>query len=240
MLNEIPMIYGSYPKETLYFESGYWRGAEWYRKACYPSAEPEFITMEGRPNIAHLPFALKRLYADSPDCKIIYCVRDPIDQVISHWHHFYSMRPGRELEFADAIDREFRAWHPNRFTMESEVTTNCDARGGMYHIPYLEAASFGTNAARIVELFGRNNLMIVLTNSIYAQGTWDRMSKFLDIDVTDVVARRENIGSGAIIDYIKENEKETVHRLELFLLGELKLCTNIISMFRGGESWPSL
>ncbi|MGK7907703.1 MAG: sulfotransferase [Synechococcus sp.] len=83
-------------KEIYYFsyDNNYERGMDWYT-AHFDPAESGDICGEAATTYTQLPTypkAAERLYQDLPDAKLIYLMRHPIDRLISHYMHEYTMR----------------------------------------------------------------------------------------------------------------------------------------------------
>ena len=92
-LNHHPDIAMSQPKELNFFvEHQRWgRGLRWYKSNF---TEPGKVMGESSPNYTRYPLfsgVAQRMHAAMPDVKLIYCVRDPIRRMVSHYIHDYSI-----------------------------------------------------------------------------------------------------------------------------------------------------
>ncbi len=91
-----PEIYMSAEKELNFFiaEGNWQNGIDWYRSNFRTTAP---ILGESSPLYTAFPKhqgVPERMHAILPDARLIYMVRDPIDRIISHYTHEYSI--GRE------------------------------------------------------------------------------------------------------------------------------------------------
>ena len=103
-----PDIAMSQPKELNFFvEHQRWeRGLAWYKSNF---TEPGKVMGESSPNYTRYPLfpgVAERMHAAMPDVKLIYCVRDPIRRMVSHYVHDYSIGE-QDRPFAEAaLDEE--------------------------------------------------------------------------------------------------------------------------------------
>ena len=83
-----PQVLPAIVKEIEYYQFPE-RGREWYL-AHFPrilDAHMRFITGEASTSYMTVPGCKDRVFADYPQARLIALVRDPIDKVISHFHH---------------------------------------------------------------------------------------------------------------------------------------------------------
>jgi len=120
-----PHIRPGWNKAAHYFDLNHDRGLDWYaRRFPYlsplgplsafapPSGERSWITGESSPSYMFLPEVPARVQAVLPEVKIVAILRDPVDRLISQYHH--EARKGRapasfEAFVAPSIDTE---WPP--------------------------------------------------------------------------------------------------------------------------------
>jgi hypothetical protein len=120
-----PQIRPGWNKAAHYFDLNYHHGLRWYaRRFPYlsplgplanlapPSGERSWITGESSPSYMFLPEVPARVHEVLPDVKIIAILRDPVDRLISQYHH--EARKGRapasfEEFVAPSIDTD---WPP--------------------------------------------------------------------------------------------------------------------------------
>ena len=106
-----PDISMSQPKELNFFvEHQRWeRGVEWYKSNF---TEPDKVMGESSPNYTRdplFPGVAQRMHATLPDVKLIYCVRDPVRRIVSHYVHDYSIGE-QNRPFAEAVLDEENAY----------------------------------------------------------------------------------------------------------------------------------
>ena len=112
-LNYHPEISMSHPKELNFFvEHQRWeQGIDWYKSNF---TEPDKVMGESSPNYTRHPLfpgVPERMYALMPDVKLVYCVRDPVQRIMSHYVHDYSIGE-QNRPFAEAVldEREAYLW----------------------------------------------------------------------------------------------------------------------------------
>lgn len=110
-LNFHPEISMSHPKELNFFtEHQRWElGVEWYKSNF---KEPGQVMGESSPNYTRHPLfpgVPEKMHATMPDAKLIYCVRDPVRRIVSHYVHDYSIGL-QSRPFAEAVLDEKEAY----------------------------------------------------------------------------------------------------------------------------------
>ncbi len=110
-LNYHPDIAMSQPKELNFFvEHQRWeRGLVWYKSNF---TEPDKVMGESSPNYTRYPFfpgVAEKMHAVMPDVKLIYCVRDPVRRMVSHYIHDHSIGE-QDRPFAEAALDEAEAY----------------------------------------------------------------------------------------------------------------------------------
>ena len=84
-LDKHPKIHMAVKKESI--EMNYWasrfkkRGSDWY-KSFFPD---EYICGEKSPGYHMSKGSMRQIYKNIPDCKIILCLRNPVDRAYSHY-----------------------------------------------------------------------------------------------------------------------------------------------------------
>jgi hypothetical protein len=103
LLGSHPQVFISTPKEPCHFcdpeplralwphgwELGFWRSVDAYL-ALFSGAGPAIYAGEASTSYTHLPRMpdiARRIHQFSPDARILYIMRDPIDRTISHYWH---------------------------------------------------------------------------------------------------------------------------------------------------------
>lgn len=97
------------------------KGKEKFQRLhCYPLVEPHDIAAYGDGSIimAHQHSVPQQLYADNPDIKVVFALRNPVDRTLSHHHYDYpNMKDIRMSNINDCIDffmnnvSESKQWH---------------------------------------------------------------------------------------------------------------------------------
>ncbi|NNM01669.1 MAG: sulfotransferase family 2 domain-containing protein [Gammaproteobacteria bacterium] len=158
-LNTHPDVCMSTDKETDFFvaEHNFSRGLDWYRGQF---AIPARARGESSPNYtkSHL-FAgvADRMYAQLPEARLIYCIREPVARMVSHYVHNFAH--GRESQpFEQAV---------------AEPENN-----------YLLTSSYARQLQPFVERYGEDALLLVSAESLRADPLSVMSAIFHHIDVT--------------------------------------------------------
>ena len=111
-----PQISMSRVKELNYFlETGnFSKGEAWYRSR-FDFTRP--VRGESSPNYTKwptFPGVPERMYAQMPDAKLVYILRDPIDRALSHYRH--NLSHGREIR---PLSEALREPAPNNYVSSS-------------------------------------------------------------------------------------------------------------------------
>lgn len=90
-----PGIFMCTPKEPNFFgdDTTYAKGQGWYQGLFVPAAEGD-LKGEASTHYTKLPTypeAPARLAAACPDARLVYAIRDPMDRLVSHYMHEWSM-----------------------------------------------------------------------------------------------------------------------------------------------------
>jgi len=106
-LDEHPDVYMSQRKEPRFFTDQNWdRGLDWY-ESLFPGAEGHKAVGEASTSYTWAPessAAPKRIHESLGDVRYIYCVRHPLERMISHYRHALVYRWVPEgTSFQDAI-----------------------------------------------------------------------------------------------------------------------------------------
>lgn len=79
-------------KEIRYFDKYWSRGIEWY-KSCFPECNNNQITGEATPMYLYRQQALQRIATTLKDTKLIVMFRNPVNRLLSHFHHLGNILP---------------------------------------------------------------------------------------------------------------------------------------------------
>jgi len=112
------------PRDTVhYYDMLYARGPDWYAQA-FAAAQPGQKLFDPTPSYLRSPWAARRMAGDSPDAKIIMCLRNPVERAFSHyWHEKKKQIIGYEFSdtlrnydlFQNYMEPGFYAEHIERF-----------------------------------------------------------------------------------------------------------------------------
>lgn len=107
-----PDVYMPAQKEIDFFsQDDLWaRGGDWYRH-LFAAAPPGAVVGEASPSYTRYPEhprAAERIAAFAPAVKLVYCVRDPVERLVSHHQHEVARgREHRPLDEAVAADPRY-------------------------------------------------------------------------------------------------------------------------------------
>jgi len=211
-----PQILGSNMKEVQFFSLYYNRGVQWY-KACFPAnlrrklqsrmVGGPVITGEASPFYIFHPTAPQLIAKTLPEVKLIVLLRNPVDRLISHYHHM--VRIGREnLSIQEAVRRE-----EERLQGEYEKI-RASASYSVYTYAtysYLARGRYIEQLDRYAEYFSRDRMLILKSEDFFTntQVVYDQVLKFLGLAPYELTnLKPKNKGN-----YRKEENSEL--RLEL-------------------------
>ena len=152
VLAEHPEICMSEPKEVHFFndrltfrnklqERNYPRGLDWYQKH-FSHCGPGKIKGEITPRYSTDAIAADRIYQHNKDIKLLYCFREPVDRIESHYN-FAKYYVGKEDRAMDEAIRE-----------EKE---------------YIDMTRYGANLAMYLEHFDRKQFCFIWFDDIKRQ-----------------------------------------------------------------------
>ena len=110
-LSEHPTIYMQ-PKETHYFDQSYERGSVWYNE-FFTDHDGKEIVGEKTASYLHDPSVAERIHRSFPDVKLVFCLRDPVERMYSHYSMLASDNEElQRLGFLGSIesDQKFSEW----------------------------------------------------------------------------------------------------------------------------------
>jgi hypothetical protein len=108
-LSEHPSVFTSDPKELHYFDDGnFEKGLQWYLNHFRPDSQheawgevtPRYLSWRTNGE-ASVP---ARLVQVAPDCRILCCLRNPVDRAYSQWKTF--LRGDDGPNFEEAIEED--------------------------------------------------------------------------------------------------------------------------------------
>jgi len=103
-ITQHPNLCGSFNKEVNYFNFNYEKEIAWY-KNFFSHCNNNAIKGEASPSYMYFEDVPKRIFQITPEIKLIFILRHPVERAYSHYWHEVIM--GREkLTFKEAINRE--------------------------------------------------------------------------------------------------------------------------------------
>lgn len=143
-------------KETHFFdnESVDWAAPDYGPYHAYFDGEHSGPKGEATPIYIFWPDSLERLKAYNPAARLILMLRDPVRRAFSHWQMEYA-RGVETLSFAQAI-REGRA------RLDGTPANHPDRRV----LTYVERGFYGRQVKRLLELFPRDQLLVLRADDL--------------------------------------------------------------------------
>lgn len=175
-LGEHPDIFMSEVKEPHYFS---WEDDGWPQWAVRERRDYEALFSSARSGQQRGESSTWTLYSEGaprriakavPHARIIAVLRNPTDRAFSNWAFNY----GRGYDLIDTFEAALNA-EPERI-----------ARGNAWHLHYTAAGLYYAQVERYLELFNREQLLILLFEELSAdtQTTVERVYDFLGVDPT--------------------------------------------------------
>lgn len=172
-----PQIFMAEPKELDFFitELNWNRGIEWYRQQ-FVGAGPANAVGEASPRYTQHPYhrgVAERAVAVVPDAQLVYMIRDPVAQMLSHY-------------------RDRRRYATERAAVNEALLANP---------VYLETAKYGSQLDRFLAHFSSEQIHIVVSEQLRAPetrtATLARLLEFLGVDetwTTGMLSEEHNVG----------------------------------------------
>ncbi len=158
-----PDICVSKPKEPLYFESEYDRGASYYFNRYFSHWSGEPIAGEARHRNLYLPYIAERIFRYNPSARLIVCLRNPIERAVSHWWHWFS-RKEEPLSLRHSIQQDWeriRAGPPYHTSLgDYALSLYPNPRG--FVRTYLDSGYYYEQIMRYLSLFPKEQLRVIL------------------------------------------------------------------------------
>lgn len=183
-----PNVAPAFMKETHFFDNHFRKGLAWYR-AFFPLRAYKAYTErvhrqrlavgEASPYYLFHPHVPRRVHATLPGVRLIVLLRNPVDRAYSHYHHEVST--GFEsASFEGALDREeVRLPGETDRLLRDETYCSFDH----FHYSYLARGIYVDQLERWVELFDRDQMLVIRTEDFYAdpEATVMRVQGFLEL-----------------------------------------------------------
>lgn len=162
-----PEVFMSSEKEVHFFDDRYAEGIDWYRRN-FAGARDAKAVGETSPTYMHRRDAMERIAAVLPGARLVAVLRHPVDRA---WSHYWFQRSlGFErASFADAVRAEMRD------------PTSVPLR-------HLEAGRYVEHLRMVVELFPRQQLLVLLLDDLIRdrRGTFAGVCRFIGVDASFV------------------------------------------------------
>lgn len=172
-LNQHPEIYMSKVKEPHFFSDDryYGLGLNEYEKLFEEGKECQF---RGESSTGYMLFknVIERIKSDIPNPKFIFILRNPVDRAYSHYCWLKGMGL-EEKKFRDAILHD----------KESTLPNNMKGVGNTGYTSYFQEGDYEKWLPKFIEAFGRNNILIILTENLGSDplGTLNSCFSFLGL-----------------------------------------------------------
>lgn len=192
-------IYMSPVKEPRFFiGENYQKGLSWYSNKYFKSSGEQKIVGEATP-YATRGYSLKRIKAQFPDAKQIYCLRNPINRAYSDW--CMGREKGTEkLSFEKALEENAKQRKKYTFIeeeMEAIGIANQKKAGKTNKSEvrtYIDGSFYGETLTLAYELFHSNQIKIIWFEdlSYNTTQTLEELFIFLGIDHSQKINNQTN------------------------------------------------
>jgi len=186
-LDQHPEIFMSKPKEPIFFEAEYERGAQFYYNKYFGGWKGERSVGESRHRNLYLPFVPARICSYNPESRLIVLLRNPAQRAVSHWWQWWT----RDLELlspeaafdADLarIEAGIAVVTPEEVVRYAkELTQDVQRR----HRTYIDSGYYFDQLQRYLQFFRRDQLHIILFEEFIGEPVESlrRLFQFLGVD----------------------------------------------------------
>jgi hypothetical protein len=181
-LADDPAIGLSDVKEVHYFddETVDWAAPDYGAYHAHFGGDGPGIRGEATPIYVYWPNALDRIRAYNPAMRLILMLRDPVERAWSHWR----------METARGVERHPFAWCVRR---GRQRLFQAEPWGHHREFSYVERGFYGAQVARLLELFPRDQMLILRAEDLRADPdpALARVRAFLGAPPSGPVAPRE-------------------------------------------------
>ena len=204
-----PNLEGPWTKDLHFFSYAYDKGIDYYHSNFRFNSKKEILHFESSDGDILHPSAMRRINEYNPEMKIIICLRNPIDQVYSHYNQKITM--GEEIQsLEDAIkdDDDRKKLHLAR--LENNIY-NYVAQPII--LPYLYMAEYSTHLKNAFNEIPKERFFIIDSNELKnnTQEIINDVFEFLGLEKKRVDGIGEFLHS---YEYKKKMSKETRHILK--------------------------
>ena len=160
-------------KEIHYFDFGYSKGLEWYRRQFPTKLEKakkrlngsHILTGEASPYYMFHPHACKRMATLLPEAKLIVLLRNPVDRAFSHYYN--EIRHEREsLSFEEALEAE-----PGRLAGEVQKMMEDENYFSFHHghHAYLARGIYVDQIRQVREHYSEDQLLVLDSDLLFSE-----------------------------------------------------------------------
>lgn len=164
-----PQVYMSPAKETEFFTRDYYKGTDFYQQ-YFKKAGNAVAIGEATPAYSFLPFAADRIQAATPNVKLIFCFRNPVERAYSHWLMLYN-EGIEEKNFSEAIrinknqlryinfegDAGAELWNKTAAHKKKEAD---------WIRPYLHPGMYAASLKMYMKRFNTDNIKVIFTDDL--------------------------------------------------------------------------
>jgi hypothetical protein len=159
-LRDHPQVFMPSVKEPMFFAGNWNRGLEWYER-LFDGAKDSVAVGEASANYTkypHIPDVPARIAKLLPDVRLVYLVRDPIDRMISEYHH-----------------RVAKGWDHGEESLEEALLEDQS---------YCDFSRYSMQIEQYLEHFSREQLLVLRSEDLKNDRvrTLSRVYKFLGVD----------------------------------------------------------
>lgn len=159
-----PQVSMPLDKEVMYFNRNFSKGSKWYEN-FFKSSDGAVAVGEFSPGYFNNVDTAPRIKETVPDAKLIVCLRNPADQVFSHYH-----------------------------LMKRRKRTDNDFWGALDDLPHLvRTAHYHMHLTRYLEFFDKEQILVLIYEDIKkdSESFLRKIYSFLDIDVDHKAPARQ-------------------------------------------------
>ena len=187
-LERHPDVFMSSPKEPVFFEAEWERGADYYWEKYFRGWNGEPVVGEARPANLFLPFVPERIRQLAPEAKLLVVLRDPVDRAYSNWR-LRRLDGFEPATFAEAIRDNLASLEGGRTFAGAAGEQLWRDRAGRLRGPdgmrvYVDLGYYAEQLARYLELFPRRQIKVLWFEDLRSNAAdvvreaW----RFLDLD----------------------------------------------------------
>ncbi len=169
-LGQHPDVLISTPKEPWFFEAEHEHGPAYYWERYFARWDGQPAAGDARPANLFLPYVPARIHALAPAARLIAILREPGERAHSHWWSKRS-RLHEALPFEPALEENLRLLEagPRFAGVDGERLWRSRLRRSentVDHRIYLDAGYYAEQLQRYLDLFPREQIMIVLFDDL--------------------------------------------------------------------------